>query len=237
MFFIEDKYGNDGYVAWFKLLELLASSENHFLDFCDPHEFAFYYKKCRLKESLAVEILNDLSVLGAIDQELWGFNGDCRGRRIVWSNNFIDSLKRLYHDRKRELPKKPNLKDLNDNMGIIPDITGIIGGKEGKGSRLDVKKGREVKTTCCRNLYFKGLILNIESKSHEAFLRAYPKISVDSVDDEYRKMDAWLVANPEKAKKNHSRFANNWLSRTAKTMPTEPATKRLPIPTMTPRPE
>ena len=32
MFTIEMKYGNDGYAFWFKLLEILGSTENHYID-------------------------------------------------------------------------------------------------------------------------------------------------------------------------------------------------------------
>jgi hypothetical protein len=33
---------------------------------------------------------------------------------------------------------------------------------------------------------------------------------------DYAAMDAWLVSNPSKAKKNQGRFATNWLSREKK---------------------
>jgi phage replication O-like protein O len=57
--------------------------------------------------------------------------------------------------------------------------------------------------------YFQGELLKIPLKNHESFLKAYPEINFVQ---EYLKMDAWLIANPEKMKKNHARFALNWLS-------------------------
>ncbi|MHB8155051.1 MAG: hypothetical protein ACYDFR_03235 [Candidatus Omnitrophota bacterium] len=51
---------------------------------------------------------------------------------------------------------------------------------------------------------------SIDPKWFKTLQAAYPKVNLTT---EFEKMKAWLVSNPEKAKKNIKRFAVNWLSR------------------------
>jgi hypothetical protein len=71
MFTIEQKFGNDGYSFWFKLLELLGNTENHVINCRNPGEWEFLQAKTRLDENTCRDILNLLSKLDAIDKELW----------------------------------------------------------------------------------------------------------------------------------------------------------------------
>ncbi len=41
MFILEQKYGNNGYAFWFKLLELLGDAPGHFLDINDGGTWEF----------------------------------------------------------------------------------------------------------------------------------------------------------------------------------------------------
>lgn len=45
MFILEQKYGNDGYAFWFKLLEMLGSTEGHFLSLKNGMEWEFLIAK------------------------------------------------------------------------------------------------------------------------------------------------------------------------------------------------
>lgn len=92
MFILEQQFGNNGYAAWFKLLEITTLSENHFIDCNKPDEWEYLLAKCRLNGNELTNILNLLSKLGAIDSDLWQ-NG------IIWSQNFINNLEVLYNRR------------------------------------------------------------------------------------------------------------------------------------------
>ena len=48
---------------------------------------------------------------------------------------------------------------------------------------------------------------------HEAFQDAYPMLDIMQ---EYKKMRAWLLADPSRKKKRYSVFINGWLSRAAR---------------------
>ena len=101
MFIIEQRWGNDGYAFWFKLLEMLGSAEGHYLKFEDTADWEFLMAKTNLSEYKCKKILNLFSVLGNIDNKLW------RDSRIVWSDKFIDGIKDAYRNRVEEIPRKP----------------------------------------------------------------------------------------------------------------------------------
>ncbi len=113
LFIVEERYKNDGYAVWFKILELLGDTENHFYDCNNPVDFNFLVSKCGLPVVSVTEIIDLLAELGAIDKELWS-------KKIIWSQNFVDGLAHLYDKRKQELPSKPDFCDRNNTSGAIP---------------------------------------------------------------------------------------------------------------------
>jgi len=92
MFFIEKKYGNDGYATWFKILEKLARTENHFLNLNEDEEIIFLSAKCNVTETLLLNIITDLSRVGAFDKKLWEV-------KIIWCQKFIDEIQETYKRR------------------------------------------------------------------------------------------------------------------------------------------
>jgi len=67
-----------------------------------------------------------------------------------------------------------------------------------------ITKAKEV---VCFN-FDKRKFLNITIEDKAGWLDAYPACDIDQ---ELRKMREWLLANPEKSKKNYRRFIVNWL--------------------------
>ena len=102
MFILEQKYGNDGYAFWFKLLELLGTTEGHFLHLENSADWEFLQAKTRLCGDKCREILDLLARLDAIDRELW------ESHRVVWSQNFVDGIAPVYRNRGVETPSKPS---------------------------------------------------------------------------------------------------------------------------------
>lgn len=66
------------------------------------------------------------------------------------------------------------------------------------------------KSIVAEPLAFAGRTLKISQQVHNAFALAFPTLDLSH---EYAKADAWMVSNPGKRKKYHTRFMNNWLSR------------------------
>ena len=97
MFVLENRWGNNGYAAWFKILEMLGRAENHFIDTRDTETWEYLVANLRINPNTTCEILNTLSNLRAIDQELW------ESSKVIFSVNFVDGVTPAYRFRKDKI--------------------------------------------------------------------------------------------------------------------------------------
>jgi hypothetical protein len=102
IFILEQKYGNDGYAFWFKLLEILGNSKGHYFRVENVADWEFLQAKTHLDRDKCIEILDLLANLEAIDKTLWDEH------RVVWSDNFVKNIADAYKNRRVEIPAKPN---------------------------------------------------------------------------------------------------------------------------------
>jgi hypothetical protein len=100
LFTLENRFGNDGYAFWFKLLELLGISKGHVYDYNNPADWQFMVAKTHVSEALATNILQTLIDLEAIDPDL-------AKRKIIWCQHFVDNVADAYRRRQLSLPQKP----------------------------------------------------------------------------------------------------------------------------------
>lgn len=148
IFIIEERYGNDGYAFWFKLLETLGNTENHFLDLNDSANFEYLRSITRSDDVFVVEILDLLSKLNAIDPVLWQ-------SKVVWCQNFIDGISDVYTGSRHTLPPtKP------DNYATKPRVDGI---STQDNPQSKVKESKINKTLC------------VYSNAFQSFWDEYPK--------------------------------------------------------------
>lgn len=117
LYILEKKYRNDGYAFWFKLLELLGTSEGHFYDYSKPEDWEFLIAKTCVDEVTANAIIKTLSDVDAIDKELVE-------RKIIWSQNFVKNVADVYKRRQVPIPEKPYRQQIDD------DDTRLDGGEE-----------------------------------------------------------------------------------------------------------
>lgn len=110
---LEDRFGNDGYSFWFKLLELLGDTQGHAYDCNDSLNWEFLLTKTRVSDVSATEILELLVRLEAIDAQLWE-------HRIIWCQNFVNNLSGLYDKRTNPPPKRPAIPASLDNRSENP---------------------------------------------------------------------------------------------------------------------
>ena len=103
LFIIEERFGNAGYAFWFKLLEILGSTENHVFRAGNPAEWLFLLAKTHVSEVTATEILDALASLNAIDRELWQ-------EKTIWVQNFVNGVASVYANRRVETPTKPSFQ-------------------------------------------------------------------------------------------------------------------------------
>jgi len=101
MFILESRYGNNGYAFWFKLLEKLGKTENHFIDLRDEIDLEYLAAEMKFPAEEMDNILKLLARLDAIDKKLWA-------EKIIWCQKFVDGVADAYRKRKTtEVPKAP----------------------------------------------------------------------------------------------------------------------------------
>jgi len=211
MFIIEQKYGNDGYAFWFKLLELLGSSEGHYLKLENGMDWEFLIAKTRLDKNRCTEILNLLAILGAIDRELW------EEHNIIWSDNFVENLKDAYRNRVVDIPAKPSFsrkksykyKDNQRKKSTNEMKVNEMKVNENTDSS-DLKEKSEQKTEINFNFKIQKWE-GITKEDLSLWAEAYPACDIKQ---ELKKMIAWILSAGAKGKKRRWRkFITNWLSR------------------------
>jgi hypothetical protein len=203
MFTIEAQFGNDGYAFWFKLLETLGATDDHYYDCNKPDDWQYLVAMTKVSEETANAILESLSVLGAIDSELWK-------KRVIWSQNFVDRLRPLYDRRKGNLPTRPIVKGDNGNQkhglnGVTDDINPQSKVKESKVKKSKVKESKRILFSQTEKRFE-----SVDAEMMNFFISKFPAVNVQ---EELLKMEAWIVANPKNKKSNYERFIVNWLTK------------------------
>lgn len=118
MFVLENRWGNDGYAAWFKILEMLGRAENHFIDTRDAETWEYLVANLRITPNTTCEILNTLSNLRAIDSELW------ESFQVIFSTNFVDGVTPAYRFRKDKIITRDIV--LNSVSHVLNHIPHVI---------------------------------------------------------------------------------------------------------------
>lgn len=112
MFYIEETYGNDGFAVFVKLLRELAKTEFHYLNLSEKTTQMFLAAKCKVSKEVLIFIINDLVELGKFDAYLWNEN------KIIWCQDFIDSIQDAYKKRNNECITLEGLHILLTSLGI-----------------------------------------------------------------------------------------------------------------------
>lgn len=105
MHIIETKYGNDGYAAWFKLLEQLGKANNHYIDISDEMTLMFLTSVFKIDEEKTILILTDLAKLDAIDKFLFD------EYKVIYSHKFCESIQDAYRNRKGKIFQYSDILD------------------------------------------------------------------------------------------------------------------------------
>jgi len=137
MFILETRYDDKGYTFWFKLLELLGMTEGHTYQFSSNGNCEYLQAYTRTTKEQAIEILELLASLDAIDKELWNTE------KIIWCDNFIDGVKDAYRNRVVDIPIKPVSSVRNKvNIGVSNVRNPQRRGEESKGEESKGEKSR-----------------------------------------------------------------------------------------------
>lgn len=112
MFYIEQKYKNDGFATWIKIIRELAKAENHYLNLSEEIQIMYLAAKCNIDIDKLNNIINDLVKLGEFDAELWHEN------KVVFSVKFIESVQEAYAKRTNDCIDRNSLLLLLNSLGV-----------------------------------------------------------------------------------------------------------------------
>lgn len=112
MFYIEERYGNDGFSTFVKLLRELAKTNYHYLNLSKPSTMMYLSAKCKVSITTLEDIINDLVELGKFDKVLW------EDSKVLWCQDLIDSIQDAYKKRKNKCITYEGLLLLLHRLGI-----------------------------------------------------------------------------------------------------------------------
>ena len=180
MFIIEDKYGNNGFATWIKIIRSLATTNFHYLNLSDPSEKMFLSAKCKVSQSVLESIIDDLINLGEFDRELWD------DFSILYSEKFIEGIKDAYSKRNNDpLSKEALLSHLlslgvNKPSNSIPKPSNVtlkeVSNPQSKvkESKGEEKKEKEIKIEEFTNRNYKPdfdkLFIKIKARIHQGWI-------------------------------------------------------------------
>lgn len=231
LYILEGQFGNDGYAFWFKLLEILSSSEGHFYDASTEVGWNYLAAYTRVSPQSATEILLLLANLENIDLDLW------KNHRILWCQALVNNLTEVYRKRKRALPQKPICDDnadycvSNADKGGFKPISATSRRQPATKmpqSKVKKSKGKERKDiappgptdTVGAVLFFSCPYYDVDLDYRFKLAKEYPALNDDLLRKELSKMEDWVSDNAQKKKfkanghlANPKLFIKNWLDR------------------------
>ena len=97
---IEHKYNSEGYKAYYRLQEMVADADYHRLSIATEDEKDMFDLGMNCKQEVVDDVIRILLDKGRIDRELW------ENEKVIWMQDFVDTLKPVYLTRKKPLPDK-----------------------------------------------------------------------------------------------------------------------------------
>jgi hypothetical protein len=231
---LQNKYGNDGYAFWFRLLEFLGKRDGLYFDYNNPADLEFLCAKTHQNntETLLL-ILNDLDILGAIDHELYQ-------EKVIWCQKFVDGVADAFARSVAGVPQRPTPKTVNV---LKPDQSVVKTGQsvdknpkndtetsQRKLKEIKVKETKEEKESVKepsltglpeKKIY--GEFQNVILKDEE-YEKLSERFSKEWVDEYIEKLSGYQQQSKANAKKYTDHYATlrNWLLRDGKEIKDSP---------------
>ena len=95
------EFETEGYAFYYKLFELLGTSEGHFIVCKTKTDWKYLCVQLDFEESKAKEIIALMVDLGVLDAEYW------KEYQIIWSPQFCELLEPIYDKRNRRILSPP----------------------------------------------------------------------------------------------------------------------------------
>jgi len=166
MYYLEETYGNDGFATFVKLLRELAKTDYHYLDLSKNTTMMFLSAKCKINKETLDSIINDLVDLEKFDSVLWNEN------KIIWCQDFIDSIQDAYNKRKNKCITYDGLLLLLISLGVRKPIKSKT---KGVGNTQTILKETKVNKTIeyRKREFYNSLIPYLETYGNEMLKNFY----------------------------------------------------------------
>ena len=92
------KYGNEGYAFYYRLQELLGRTNGHSYGYDSELRKEYLAKATGVDRKKAEMFIDFLCELGEINKQCW------KDDKVIWWQNFVNSLEKLYKKRANDLP-------------------------------------------------------------------------------------------------------------------------------------
>ncbi|MDA9935252.1 DUF4373 domain-containing protein, partial [Candidatus Marinimicrobia bacterium] len=105
---IEHKHKSEGYKAYYRLMELVADADYHRLSVASENDKIMFDLGMNCDEEVVNDVIKILIDKGRIDKQLWVEES------IIWMQDFVETLKPVYVNRRKPLPTKDLVSTSNN---------------------------------------------------------------------------------------------------------------------------
>ena len=105
---IEHKHKSEGYKAYYRLMELVADADYHRLSVASENDKIMFDLGMNCDEEVVNDVIKILIDKGRIDKQLW------EEESIIWMQDFVETLKPVYVNRRKPLPTKDLVSTSNN---------------------------------------------------------------------------------------------------------------------------
>ena len=101
--FIQHKYKSEGYEVFYRLQQCLGDAESHRIDLGNDIERQMFEMSMSVNKEVVYGVIDILVEMNWLDKELY------QKEKVLWSDKFINSIRAVYINRRREVPNKEGI--------------------------------------------------------------------------------------------------------------------------------
>jgi hypothetical protein len=106
--FLENCYGAEGYRAYYRLLELLTKTNDHFIKLQNKIQILTFRFSMKVEKDTLDKVIDYLVEMEFIDNDMY------HNENIIWIPDLVDCFKLVYYKRGRGMPQKVGSKIVSD---------------------------------------------------------------------------------------------------------------------------
>jgi len=184
---IMHKHKSEGYMAYYKLLELVADAEYHYLSVKtddEEHMFELGMENCDME--VVRDVIRILCNSGQINKEIW------KNHKVIWMEDFVKKFRGVWYKRGKTLPKI----DSNGNVSVPRNLQERKVKESKKYTLVDYESTKDefISDDVAVGNIRKKYSLNIDRLIDESTLmiRHYSK-NDKPIEDFEHELDTWLL--------------------------------------------